>query len=158
MPTETLSVAPKSPRRERGLLLGSPAILRGGRSRSVLRRRVAALVHREVDESPIRVLHGSWQAKRDAFAEASRASEALDDAIFHKVEAVHGKEGYAAAHFLAEPLYQLTTYYEPRNYVLWGYVEDAYDDDPYQPALDLWKVGAQLGEDEEGYFLFVTDH
>lgn len=125
---------------------------------SVLRRRVAALVHREPDESPIRVMHGSWQARRDAFSNASLATEPLDDAIFHKVEAVHGKEGYAAAHFLAEPLYQLTTYFEPRNYVLWGYVDDAYDEDPYRPALDLWKVGAQLGEDDDGFFLFVTEH
>jgi hypothetical protein len=125
---------------------------------SVLRSRLARVRRRELDESPIRVFHGDWQARRQAFAEASLLTEPLDDALFNKVEAARGRDDYAAAHFLAEPLYQLTTYSEPRNYVLWGYVDDVYPVDPYEPALDLWKVGAQAGEDDDGVFLFVTEN
>jgi hypothetical protein len=70
---------------------------------------------------------------------------------------VCGRRAEAAAHFLAEPLYQLTTYYEPRNWILWGYIADAHDADPYDAALELWSIGAQVGEDETGLFVFVSD-
>ena len=124
---------------------------------SVLRSRLARVIGYDDDPSPVRVRHGDSHARREAFAKASLLTEPLDDALFGRIEALRGHEDYAAAHFLAEPLYQLTTFFEPRNYVLWGYVADAYPVDPYEPALDLWRVGAQAGEDDDGVFLFVTD-
>ena len=124
---------------------------------SVLRRRIARFLETECDDSPIRVVHGNTKARRKALSEASLATEPLDDRLFRLIQAAHGSEAYAAAYFLSEPLYQLTTYYEPCNYILWGYVVDEYGQDPYQPALDLWKEGAQLGHDDAGYFVFVEE-
>lgn len=121
-------------------------------------RRLGTILHREPETRPIRVEHGDWQHRRDFFKNASVATEALDDAILAMVAASCDRASEAAAYFLAEPLYQLTTYYEPRNWILWGFMVDAHDTDPYQPAMELWCAGAQVGEDDEGPFLFVTDH
>ena len=83
----------------------------------------------------------------------------LDDNLDEIILDNCGEEALFAYFFLSEPLYQFSSSYEPRNWVIWAMLknQDLLIEEPYEVSLELWRHNAQVGINDEGVFIFVEE-
>lgn len=121
--------------------------------RTMLRRLEVVLNHPVADPRSLQLIHTTWNQRGYFVDDEEYLTVQLDDILFDLIGAEYGNQFETAAVFLKEPLYQMTSFYEPAHWVLWGFMADSNLPDPYEPCWLLFQRNTQAWLTNKGVIL-----
>lgn len=107
----------------------------------------------ELKNVKIRIVRGNEEDRLRLLMNADSIAQELQDDLCDLIKQKSGEQAYAAYFFLTEPLYRMSSYYEPVNWVLWS-LTGIQNNDPFEPIYRLWELNCQIVVDDEGILIF----
>lgn len=107
----------------------------------------------ELKNAKIRIVRGNEEDRLRFLMNADSIAQELQDDLCNLIKQKSGEQAYAAYFFLTEPLYRMSSYYEPVNWVLWS-LTGIQNNDPFEPIYRLWELNCQIVVDDEGILIF----
>ncbi len=107
----------------------------------------------ELENAKIRIVRGNEEDRIRLLMNADPIAQELQDDLCDLIQQESGEQAYFAYFFLTEPLYRMSSYYEPVYWVLWA-LTGIPNNDPFEPIYRLWELNCQIVIDDEGILIF----